>query len=140
MKIKPEEDYPAGKISEIDSIILAQKEKKKQERLDRQYKQEIKKADELFGKKAYYDATVHYKKALQYKPEEVYPKKRIKRIKEIWEKMQASSNNKQDRQNEKDDEAEEKKAENTPPAMDFGNRIERKTYLNNLAKKYKEMK
>ena len=50
--------------------------------------------------------------------------------------MQASSNNKQERQAEKDDEAKEKKAENTPPAMDFGNSKDRKTYLNNLAKKY----
>ncbi len=141
LKIKPDEAYPAGKISEIDSILQSQKEKEKQRNLDRRYAQEIEKADELFNDKTYADAKTHYKKALQIKSEEVYPKKRIQRIEKIWQDMQASADNQNAREtenNSEDSDNKEKKVENEPPSMDFNNSNERKKFQNDLAKKYPE--
>lgn len=141
LKIKSDEAYPAVKINEIDSILQARKEKEKQKKLDRRYAQEIEKADALFNDKTYADAKTHYKKALQIKPEEVYPKKRIQRIEEIWQDMQASADSQNARETENNSENsdnEEKKVENGPPSIDFDNSNERKKFQNDLAKKYPE--
>jgi tetratricopeptide (TPR) repeat protein len=72
LELKPEEEYPKGKIAEIKKIFAKIKAQK--------YKAEIKKADDLFSKKSYNEAKTVYLKASEMKPKEQYPKEKIKEI------------------------------------------------------------
>ena len=80
--IKPNEQYPKEKISEIDKTI-AELEKKKE--LDDQYAASIIKADKLLTEKNYDLAKAEYTNSLKLKPEEKYPKDKLIEI----DKLQA---------------------------------------------------
>jgi len=73
-KLKPNEEYPKNKISEI-TIVLADLEKQKS--LDAQYTGWIAKADKSFGDKSYAQSKTEYTNALSLKPQESYPKDQI---------------------------------------------------------------
>ena len=75
--IKPDEQYPKGKIKEID-LVFASLEKQKEQ--DKQYLDIIAAADKLLADKSYQPAKVQYQSALKLKPEEKYPKDRIAEI------------------------------------------------------------
>ena len=77
LKIKPNEAYPKSKITEIDQL-LAELEAAKTK--DKQYADAIKKADGEYSKKQLEAAKTAYVQASQIKPEENYPKEKIKQI------------------------------------------------------------
>jgi len=73
-QIKPAEDYPKTKISEINNILAANKS------LDEKYNNFITAADNAFTGKKYSQAKTYYQQALGVKPNEEYPKSKIKEI------------------------------------------------------------
>ncbi len=79
--IKPEEEYPKQKISEIDSII-------NQQAIDENYRVIVLAADGFFRTESYLQAKIEYEKALTVKPNEGYPQNQIKKIDEILQKEQ----------------------------------------------------
>ena len=72
--LKPAEEYPRTKITEIDSIIAAQQ---RQAEIDGSYASAIANADKLLGDKRYQEAIDGYKEASIIKPEETYPAQKI---------------------------------------------------------------
>ncbi len=88
LTIKPDESYPKEKISEIDDLLAAlAASKKEQELLDKKYADLIRQADQLFGNNDYIQAKTKYNSALELKPEEAYPAKRIAEIDGILEQQ-----------------------------------------------------
>ena len=83
--IKPVEQYPKDKIKEIEDIIA--KEISDKERNEK-YNAAIAKADELFKGKSYDASKAKYNEALNYKPDEKYPKDKIAAIDEILENIE----------------------------------------------------
>ena len=84
LELKPEESYPASKITEIDSIkqeiarVLA---------LNTEYQATISAAEGMFTAKAYDSARVEYTRAGELKPEESLPGERIAQIDGILEAL-----------------------------------------------------
>jgi tetratricopeptide (TPR) repeat protein len=85
-KIKPAEQYPKDKISEINGIVSAIA---KQKTLDDQYRSALAKADQLFTAKTYDQAKIEYLNAGNLKPDEQYPKDKITEIDGILAEMKA---------------------------------------------------
>ena len=84
LKIKPTEKYPQQKINEIDNILSQfAAEKKKRQELEKKYNQVIAKADQLFDNAKYDEALKEYENALTILPDEIYPKQKIGKIREI---------------------------------------------------------
>jgi hypothetical protein len=77
--LKPGEEYPTGKIAEIEKNIQQQK-------VDEQYRGIIVVADGFFKMQEYLQAKTEYEKALAVKVQEQYPKNQIKKIEKIIEK------------------------------------------------------
>ncbi|MCX6251108.1 MAG: hypothetical protein NTX61_10195 [Bacteroidetes bacterium] len=77
LAIKPAEEYPKQKITEIDKIL---EEIARQKALDDQYADLITKADKLLSEKSYEHAKIQYQAALNLKSAEKYPKDRIAEI------------------------------------------------------------
>ena len=75
--LKPAEQYPKSKLSEIDKLMAAMA---KAGELDKQYKDLISKADNSFGKKDYTNARSSYSDAASQKSSEQYPKQKIAEI------------------------------------------------------------
>lgn len=75
--IKPAEQYPKQKISEIDKLLA---EEGKQKELDEKYKAALAKADASFNSKDYSAAKTSYTEASGIKPSEQYPKQKISEI------------------------------------------------------------
>ncbi len=125
-KIKPEEQYPKDKISEIEGILaeLAQKAEADKAAARTKYKDAVQKADYFFNKKDYTSAESYYRKALTFIPEEQYPKDKIKEIIKIKEELKAQ--------------LEANKAKDEPEEIKFENEEEKKKFLSELAKKYPE--
>lgn len=86
LNIKPNEAYPKNKIAEIDALLLAMKNKKKQE-LEQQYQKNITQADAAFEQKNYVSAKNFYEQAQQLKPTEEYPKNKINEIAQLLVKQ-----------------------------------------------------
>ena len=91
IEVKSEEQYPKDKLEEIEEI-LAELERKKEEdaasalaqkELDAKYNEFITAADKAFNDKSYDDATENYTEATDVKPEEQYPKDKIKEIEDL---------------------------------------------------------
>jgi tetratricopeptide (TPR) repeat protein len=82
LKVKPEEEYPANKIDEIDRI-LAEKRREKEEA----YNRAITKADNLMDSENYEKARSSYRDALDIKPDENYPENQINKIERILAEM-----------------------------------------------------
>jgi hypothetical protein len=82
--IKPNEVYPKNKIDEIDKILaeIAANESKQKE-LTAKYSSAIIKGDNAFFAKDYATAKLAYSEALNYKPEEQYPKQKLDEIEKI---------------------------------------------------------
>jgi len=87
LKLKPAEDYPKGKIGEINQI-LAGIEKLKS--LEAQYSGSIAKADKMLADKSYVVARTEYLNASTLKPQETYPKEKIASIDKILEDLAAA--------------------------------------------------
>ncbi|MDD4552935.1 MAG: hypothetical protein PHP04_01930, partial [Bacteroidales bacterium] len=73
-ELKPDEAYPREKITEIEGIV---KELARRKEIDEQYKAAVASGDKLFSDKSYEQALTEYRKALDLKPQEQYPKDRI---------------------------------------------------------------
>ncbi|HTX88432.1 MAG TPA: hypothetical protein VMC08_05545, partial [Bacteroidales bacterium] len=71
---KPEEQYPQDRIKELEALLGAQKDK------DDAYDKAIAAADKFFAAGTYSDARTGYQEASKIKPEEAYPKNKIKEI------------------------------------------------------------
>jgi len=78
--LKPEEQYPKEKISEIDKIIGEIALKKE---LDGKYSEAVQNADKFLSDKAYEQSRLAYQNALALKSSEVYPKTKIAEIDQI---------------------------------------------------------
>ena len=76
----PDEKYAQQKIREIDSILVTINAEKANRAL---YNNAIDTADSLYNLKKYNDAISFYQKALQYEPQEKYPKDQIVKIRGI---------------------------------------------------------
>lgn len=74
LSYKPKEDFPKKKIKEYQGLLDAQLQVKK---IDRKYDSLVSQADDDFGSKSYEKSIVNYKKALQIKANENYPKQQI---------------------------------------------------------------
>ena len=77
LQIKPDESYPKEKIAQLDNLlgdIAVQKAN------DEQYRNIVLNADKLLNAKSYSEAKSEYSKALNIKPGEEYPQKRIEEI------------------------------------------------------------
>ncbi|MBI9066928.1 MAG: hypothetical protein JEZ09_06525 [Salinivirgaceae bacterium] len=82
--VKPNEAYPKQRIAEIDKLLAEQaKLLEDQQRIENQYNSFISLADNQFNAKNYEQAKLNYSKALQVKPNEVYPKQKISEIENI---------------------------------------------------------
>ncbi|HPS74662.1 MAG TPA: hypothetical protein PLD52_10255, partial [Bacteroidales bacterium] len=76
--LKPAEEYPKTRITEIDGIMAAAAAKQKE--LDDQYASVIANADQLLAAKDYDNAKTKYTEALGINPAETYPKTKITEI------------------------------------------------------------
>lgn len=89
--LKPQEQYPKVRLAAIDAEIAKLEEAKALAELKAKYDAIIKKADALFAKKNYMDAKAAYYEALQYLPDEKYPKMQIGAIGKLLNENQAAS-------------------------------------------------
>ena len=81
--LKPGENYPVGKIAEINKTIQARnksEERARQAEIERQYQDALAQGDNLYRSKDYEGATEAYNEAHNLKPEEQYPMLRINQI------------------------------------------------------------
>ncbi len=78
LEIKPAEEYPKSKISEINTALAAQKEEQ-----EKMYNSYIAEGDQLLGSKDYKGAKTAFTKAGGIKPTEVYPKQKLAEIDKI---------------------------------------------------------
>ncbi len=80
-KILPNEKYPKDRINEIIKIMIDKQTK------DEMYARSITAADKLYNSKSYQNALLEYQHAASYKPEEQYPKDRIKELTDLLAAM-----------------------------------------------------
>jgi len=83
--IKPEENYPASKISEIGSLLSALKQ------TEDQYRQHIRVGDSASAAGNYTEALTSFQNARGLKPSESYPEEQISRIQGIIAEQQKSA-------------------------------------------------
>ena len=76
--ILPGEQYPTDKLAEITSISLAAELE-----TQNKYNEAIKAADDLLAVKDYEPATIKYREALKFKPDEDYPVQKIAEIERL---------------------------------------------------------
>lgn len=103
----PEEDYPKKKITEIDLLIEKSNLKDQeaaQAKIEEDYRNAIKIADESMAILEYQDAIGQYEAALEIKPDELYPKSQIERI-ELLIKEDEEARLRRERQKELEKEA-----------------------------------
>jgi len=82
--IKPDEKYPQDKIKELTDLIAAGKA------VDDAYQKAITLADQNFTDIKYADAIKNYNDALTIKPDQTYPKVKIREIEGIMARIQAA--------------------------------------------------
>jgi len=78
LKLKPGEQYPSGKINEINAVYKEMEAEKAA--LDKQYTDAISKADQILLSKDYQNALTAYEAAIKLKPSESYPADKIQEI------------------------------------------------------------
>jgi len=83
LEIKPSEEYPKTKLSEINTALAAQKEEQ-----EKMYASYIADGDRLAEAKDYNGARSAFTKATGIKPSETYPKQRITEINKITEEIE----------------------------------------------------
>lgn len=76
-KLKPQESYPPQKIAEIQALLA------NAEQADKAYNEAIKQADTHYHNNSWQAALSKYELALSIKPEEMYPKARIQKLKAL---------------------------------------------------------
>ncbi|UCH13848.1 MAG: hypothetical protein JSV22_12165 [Bacteroidales bacterium] len=139
LNYKPDALYPKNQISQIDNI-LAQQDRKKQEEMarDQEYESIILTADRLYDAADYNNARENYKKALEVKPDELYPKQKIKKIDETL-RLLASQKTTTSGQSQTQSQTSARTGP-SPKLADlvFKDDSERDRYLNDLKKKYPE--
>ncbi|MBK7028603.1 MAG: hypothetical protein IPH45_05090 [Bacteroidales bacterium] len=86
LKLKPEESYPTGKITEINGILEGNRQK------NETYSDAIKRGDVAFGEKQYENALSAFKEAASIKTNEAYPKEKITAINVILAKSKSEQN------------------------------------------------
>ncbi|MBV5314460.1 MAG: hypothetical protein JZU47_14260 [Prolixibacteraceae bacterium] len=101
LTLKASESYPGKRIKEIENILgqLAKDQAKK----DKEYQTAIAQADNLLEKKDYANAQAGYRKAIEIKPEEIYPKDQIKKIDDTLAEIRKSEQENQQLAKEKAD-------------------------------------
>jgi tetratricopeptide (TPR) repeat protein len=82
-KILPDEKYPKDRINQIIKIMIDKQTN------DEMYTRSITSADKLYNSKAYQSALLEYQHAASYKPDEKYPKDRIKELTDLIAAMKA---------------------------------------------------
>ncbi|MGA2823246.1 MAG: hypothetical protein ABSE72_06930 [Bacteroidales bacterium] len=82
LKVKPNESYPKEMISKADNLISGQEANSKA--LEEAYQAAVSDADKLYTAKEYDKAKSGYQNALGIKPDEQYPKDKIKQIDELY--------------------------------------------------------
>ena len=85
-KMKPSEQYPKEKVTEIDKALMALA---RQKSIDDQYKVILAKADKFLAERSYEFAKNEYINAGNIKPDEQYPKDKIAEIGSILAEMKA---------------------------------------------------
>jgi tetratricopeptide (TPR) repeat protein len=80
LKLKPAEEYPKGKIGEINQVLA---DLEKQKSLDTQYNGMVLRADKLLTEKSFVPARTEYLNASKLKPQESYPRDKITDIDKI---------------------------------------------------------
>lgn len=73
-KLKPSEQYPKDRLSEIEGKLKAQEEK---EAIKKKYEEAVAAADKLFTAEEYEGAKAKYEEALGYEPSSTYAKGRV---------------------------------------------------------------
>ncbi len=86
LQVKPGETYPQQRIEEIGRIL------EEQENINRKYQEIIALADHQFNSRDYAQAIGNYKKALEIKPEENYPKEKIQEVEQLLAQQELDEN------------------------------------------------
>ena len=86
LQVKPGETYPQQRIEEIGRILEVQ------ENINREYQEVIALADHQFNSRDYAQAIGNYKKALEIKPEENYPKEKIQEVEQLLAQQELDEN------------------------------------------------
>ena len=84
-KLKSEEKYP---IAQLEKIVVALENKRKQEQIDIEYAQLVADADNKYMDNQYKTAIEVYKQAEKVKPSETYPRLQIERIQATLEALE----------------------------------------------------
>ncbi len=88
--VKPNESFPKAMIAKTEAGVGEQKANELV--MAEAYRSALAEADRLFGEKAYAEAKVEYTNALEIKPEESYPRKKISEINELMATALAQQN------------------------------------------------
>jgi tetratricopeptide (TPR) repeat protein len=80
VKLKPAAEYPRKQLAEIDKALQSIA---RQKAIDQQFAATLASGEQLFEEKKYEEALTSYRKAEELKPEEIYPKNKIREIQEI---------------------------------------------------------
>jgi tetratricopeptide (TPR) repeat protein len=91
--VSPQALYPRQKIAEIDNLIKERQEAQiqaKRDALNKEYQAALAEGDNFYNLSEYDAAKTAYNRALNIKPEEVYPKQRIEKINSLIAAEQAS--------------------------------------------------
>ncbi len=102
LNLKPDEQYPKDKLAEANAKI---EEMLAKMQVDEKYNSIIASADNAFDNESYESAKASYNAALEVKPNEQYPKDRLKKIEEVLAQLE------KDKENALAAEAEKKKRE-----------------------------
>jgi tetratricopeptide (TPR) repeat protein len=139
LNYKPGSGYPKDQISKID-IILAQQERIRQEELakDKEYESLILIADRLYDQADYNNAKENYQKALEVKPDELYPKQKIMKIDEIIKLLAKQQSAKSSQSQTQSQTAAQTGPKPKLADLVFKDDRERDRYLDDLKKKYPE--
>ena len=92
-KLKPSEEYPGKKLSEIETILA---DLAKEEEINAKYKKAIEEADKLFVSEKYQNAIEKYNEALTIKSSEKYPNDKIEEINKIMNDAEAAKKREED--------------------------------------------
>ena len=98
---KPAEKLPPQKIKEVEALIAAAAkaesdaaaaaDQAERDRLEREYRDLIKKADDKFAAKKLEEAKADYQTAVALRPDDNYPKSRIERIEQLLAESEAEA-------------------------------------------------
>ncbi|MBI3502459.1 MAG: hypothetical protein HY063_11770 [Bacteroidetes bacterium] len=118
---KPNEPYPKQKLAEIEKLEKGLADAAAQKERENNYAIAIGKADDFFKMKNYPAARTNYQQASDIKPEEKYPKEKLKQIEDIIKASQLAQNTK-------------KETKQAPPPVNVEEK--KKQYVSELRAKY----